>query len=37
MTAAHRICERLGFVRSPERDWRPDPDTVLITYRKELA
>ena len=36
MTAAHRIYERLGFVRTPERDWRPYPETVLITYRKEL-
>jgi len=37
MTAAHRIYERLGFERTPERDWRPYPDTLLITYRKDLA
>jgi len=37
MAAAHRIYERLGFVRTPDRDWRPYPDTVLITYRKDLA
>ncbi|CAM5475845.1 GNAT family N-acetyltransferase [Streptomyces antimycoticus] len=23
MTAAHRLYERLGFVRAPERDWSP--------------
>ncbi len=37
MAGAHRIYERLGFERTPERDWRPYPDTLLITYRKELA
>ena len=37
MAAAHRIYERLGFVRTPERDWRPYPGTVLIAYRKDLA
>jgi ribosomal protein S18 acetylase RimI-like enzyme len=26
MTAAHRLYERLGFVRVPERDWRPRPE-----------
>jgi ribosomal protein S18 acetylase RimI-like enzyme len=37
MTVAHRIYERLGFERTPDRDWRPYPDTLLITYRKDLA
>jgi len=37
MVAAHRIYEQLGFVRTPERDWRPYPETLLITYRKDLA
>jgi ribosomal protein S18 acetylase RimI-like enzyme len=37
MTAAHHIYEGLDFVRTPERDWRPYPETLLITYRKELA
>ncbi|MFG7942814.1 hypothetical protein Q8723_13155, partial [Streptomyces cacaoi] len=23
MHAAHRLYERLGFVRTPERDWQP--------------
>ncbi|KPI02698.1 GCN5-related N-acetyltransferase [Actinobacteria bacterium OK074] len=38
MRAAHRIYERLGFVRAPERDWKPLPDhddLLLLTY--ELA
>ena len=26
MTTAHRLYERLGFVRVPERDWRPRPE-----------
>lgn len=26
MTAAHRLYERLGFARLPERDWRPRPE-----------
>jgi GNAT superfamily N-acetyltransferase len=37
MTAAHRLYERLGFVRTPELDWTPEPDTTLIAYRYELA
>ncbi|MES5816942.1 GNAT family N-acetyltransferase [Streptomyces sp. RG80] len=34
MHAAHRIYERLGFVRAPERDWRPieGDDFTLVTY-----
>lgn len=32
MLGAHRIYERLGFVRSPERDWAPVPDLSLLTY-----
>ena len=32
MTAAHRVYERLGFVRSPERDWEPVPGVHLIAY-----
>ena len=35
MTAAHRLYERLGFTRAPERDWRPVPDVQLRVY--ELA
>jgi ribosomal protein S18 acetylase RimI-like enzyme len=36
MTAAHRIYERQGFVRVPERDWSPVPGVDLIAYRREL-
>jgi ribosomal protein S18 acetylase RimI-like enzyme len=36
MRAAHRIYERAGFVRDPERDWSPMPGVDLITYRLEL-
>ncbi|WP_455356008.1 GNAT family N-acetyltransferase [Streptomyces sp. SYSU K217416] len=36
MRGAHRIYERLGFVRTPERDWEPIPDLPLLTYELEL-
>lgn len=36
MTAAHRVYERLGFERLPERDWSPVPHVHLIAYRKVL-
>jgi ribosomal protein S18 acetylase RimI-like enzyme len=36
MLAAHRLYERLGFIRTPERDWEPVPGDTLITYRLEL-
>jgi ribosomal protein S18 acetylase RimI-like enzyme len=32
MTAAHRVYERLGFVRDPERDWSPTPGVLLLAY-----
>jgi ribosomal protein S18 acetylase RimI-like enzyme len=35
MTTAHRLYERLGFTRAPERDWRPIPAVQLLSY--ELA
>ncbi|QES50079.1 GNAT family N-acetyltransferase [Streptomyces venezuelae] len=34
--AAHRIYERLGFIRTPERDWAPLPTVPLLTYALEL-
>lgn len=37
MRAAHRLYDRTGFVRAPERDWSPTPDVDLITFRKELT
>ena len=36
MVAAHRIYERLGFVRLPERDWSPLPGVTLMAYTKDL-
>jgi ribosomal protein S18 acetylase RimI-like enzyme len=38
MLAAHRLYERLGFVRVPERDWSPRPtsDVLLRAYALEL-
>lgn len=37
MHAAHRIYERLGFLRTPERDWSPVPGVDLLTYVLPLA
>lgn len=37
MTAAHRLYDRLGFVRTPGLDWSPVPDVPLLAYRKELS
>lgn len=37
MTRAHRLYERLGFVRLPERDWEPHPDVLLIAYGLDLT
>ena len=36
MVHAHRIYERLGFIRTPERDWSPIPGIGLFTYALEL-
>jgi len=36
MSAAHRIYQRKGFERVPDRDWSPVPDVHLIAFRKEL-
>lgn len=36
MHGAHRIYRRLGFVRTPERDWSPVADLTLLTFRLEL-
>ncbi|WP_432054172.1 GNAT family N-acetyltransferase [Streptomyces sp. bgisy022] len=39
MHAAHRIYERLGFVRAPHRDWNPLPhvdDIQLLSYELTL-
>ncbi|GAB3007769.1 GNAT family N-acetyltransferase [Streptomyces pseudoechinosporeus] len=39
MHSAHRIYERVGFTRTPERDWNPIPhldDITLLTYELTL-
>jgi ribosomal protein S18 acetylase RimI-like enzyme len=38
MTAAHRLYERLGFRRAPDRDWeRPNSGRQMLVYELELA
>ena len=37
MAAAHRLYERLGFTRTPDRDWDPEPDVHLLTYELGLT
>lgn len=37
MSTAHRLYERLGFVRTPERDWEPVPGISLLTYALDLS
>lgn len=37
MTTAHGIYERLGFHRTPDKDWSPSAGTTLITYRLDLT
>jgi ribosomal protein S18 acetylase RimI-like enzyme len=36
MAAAHRLYARLGFVRTPERDWEPLPGVQLLGFRLDL-
>lgn len=36
MTDAHRLYERLGFVRTPDRDWHPVPHIKLLAYALTL-
>ncbi|MFD9028393.1 GNAT family N-acetyltransferase [Streptomyces parvulus] len=39
MHSAHRLYERLGFTRTPDRDWNPLPeldDITLLTYELTL-
>ncbi|WP_052848451.1 GNAT family N-acetyltransferase [Streptomyces avicenniae] len=37
MHTAHRLYERLGFVRAPELDWEPVPEVRLHAFAHELA
>jgi ribosomal protein S18 acetylase RimI-like enzyme len=36
MAPAHRIYERLGFTRLPERDWSPRPGVDLYAFSLDL-
>ena len=36
MTTAHRLYQRLGFSRLPERDWSPMPGVDLLVYARDL-
>ncbi|MEV0035031.1 GNAT family N-acetyltransferase [Streptomyces sp. NPDC050804] len=36
MRQAHRIYERLGFTRTPDRDWEPYPGLPLLAYTLDL-
>jgi ribosomal protein S18 acetylase RimI-like enzyme len=36
MKAAHRLYDRLGFTRLPERDWSPAPGVDLLVYALDL-
>ncbi len=36
MLSAHRIYRRLGFLRTPERDWEPVPGLRLMAFRLPL-
>jgi ribosomal protein S18 acetylase RimI-like enzyme len=37
MLAAHQLYERLGFRRTPERDWSPAPGVTLLAYALDLG
>lgn len=36
MGTAHRLYQRMGFRRLPERDWRPDPEITLLGFGLDL-
>jgi ribosomal protein S18 acetylase RimI-like enzyme len=36
MVTAHRIYERLGFTRLPDRDWEPVPGVQLLAFTLDL-
>jgi ribosomal protein S18 acetylase RimI-like enzyme len=37
MRAAHRVYERAGFRRAPERDWSPTPGVALLAFTLALV
>jgi len=36
MTVAHRLYDRLGFLRRPDRDWSPVEGVDLLVYSVDL-
>ena len=36
MIAAAPLYESLGFVRDPSLDWEPEPDALLLGYRRQV-
>lgn len=36
MASAARLYLRLGFARTPDLDWTPEPDVDLLTYEKVI-
>ena len=37
MAAAHRLYQRLGFVRRPDLDWVPEPGVSLLGFSLDLS
>ena len=37
MHSAHRLYERLGFHRAPDRDWSPVPGVQLLAYHRDRS
>lgn len=37
MAGAHRLYERLGFRRDESLDWHPEPNFVLLGFRREVG
>lgn len=37
MDSAHRVYERVGFVRAPDADWSPEPGVALLGYALRLS
>jgi GNAT superfamily N-acetyltransferase len=37
MASAHRLYQRAGFQRVPDRDWFPEPDVPLLAFRLALT
>ncbi len=37
MASAHRLYERMGFVRDPDRDWQPNPQVSLLAFSLPLG